>query len=209
MVALALAWLMPATTAAEARADNRSHTGRAKGGFELLLTIGILDSAVRMGFLTFLPFLLQDKGASLPMIGLGLALVFMGGAVGKFACGWLGARYGLLAVVLATEGGSAAAIVCVLLSPLMACLFILPVLGMMLNGTSSVLYGTVPELTASDQIERAFSWFYTGTIGSGAIAPVLFGFLGDVTSVATATVATAVMALGTLPLAIRLNQRLA
>jgi MFS family permease len=161
-----------------------------------------------MGFLTFLPFLLQDKGASLPLIGLGLALVFLGGAAGKFSCGWLGERYGLLTVVLTTEGGSAAAILLVWLSPLTTTLFILPVLGMMLNGTSSVLYGTVPELTTSDRIERAFSWFYTGTIGSGAIAPVLLGLLGDITSVATVTVATAVMALSTIPLAIRLHQRL-
>ena len=208
IVALALALLMPTPSAPEDVPQDSTRSGHAKGGFALLLTIGVLDSATRMGFLTFLPFLLQDKGATLPMIGLGLALVFMGGAVGKFACGWLGARYGLLAVVLATEGGSAAAIVCVLLSPLTASLFVLPVLGLMLNGTSSVLYGTVPELTTSDRIERAFSWFYTGTIGSGAIAPVLFGFLGDVTSIATATVATALVALSTIPLAIRLNQRL-
>jgi FSR family fosmidomycin resistance protein-like MFS transporter len=208
IVAFALALLMPTPTAPEDAPQTSTQTGHAKGGFALLLTIGVLDSATRMGFLTFLPFLLQDKGATLPMIGLGLALVFMGGAVGKFACGWLGARHGLLAVVLATEGGSAAAIVCVLLSPLAATLLVLPVLGLMLNGTSSVLYGTVPELTRSDRIERAFSWFYTGTIGSGAIAPVLFGLLGDVTSVATATVATALVALSTIPLAIRLHQRL-
>lgn len=208
MVAMALALFMPAPAVAETAPQTHTGSGAAKGGFKLLLTIGILDSATRMGFLTFLPFLLQSQGASLPVIGLGLALVFIGGALGKFACGWLGARFGLLAVVLVTEGGSALAIVCVLLSPLTATLWILPVLGMMLNGTSSVLYGTVPELTSSDRIERAFSWFYTGTIGSGAIAPVLFGVLGDVTSVPTATVATALVALSTIPLAIRLNQRL-
>jgi MFS family permease len=208
LVAAGLAWLMPRSPASDASRPTRSSVGHNKGGFGLLLTIGILDSATRMGFLTFLPFLLQDKGASLPLIGLGLALVFIGGAVGKFACGWLGARYSLLWVVLATEGGSALAIVCVLLSPLALTLFILPVLGMMLNGTSSVLYGTVPELTSPDRIERAFSWFYTGTIGSGAVAPVLFGFLGDVTSVAGATVATALVALSTIPLAMRLNPRL-
>ena len=208
IVALALALRMPASPPSTAVPQARSGSNHAKGGFRLLLTIGILDSATRMGFLTFLPFLLQDKGASLPLIGLGLALVFLGGAAGKFSCGWLGERYGLLTVVLTTEGGSAAAILCVWLSPLTTTLFILPVLGMMLNGTSSVLYGTVPELTTSDRIERAFSWFYTGTIGSGAIAPVLLGLLGDITSVATATVATAVMALSTIPLAIRLHQRL-
>jgi FSR family fosmidomycin resistance protein-like MFS transporter len=32
-------------------------------GFPLLLTIGVIDSATRMGFLTFLPFLLQWSSA--------------------------------------------------------------------------------------------------------------------------------------------------
>src|ERR1044071_1230261 len=64
-------------------------------GFPLLLSIAMIDSATRMGFLTFLPFLLQMKGADLPMIGIALTLVFTGGACGKLACGWLGARLGV------------------------------------------------------------------------------------------------------------------
>ena len=209
IVAVAIARFMPRCVFIPAVKSHHTGHGHLRGGFQLLLSIGILDSAVRMGFLTFLPFLLQDKGASMPIIGLGLALVFIGGAFGKFACGWLGARYGLLWVVLATEGGSALAIVAVLCAPLTMALVLLPLLGMMLNGTSSVLYGTVPELTSPDRIERAFSVFYTGTIGSGAVAPVLFGFLGDASSPAWATLATAVTALITVPLAIRLHQRLA
>src|SRR5262249_33945728 len=43
-------------------------------GFPLLLSIAMIDSATRMGFLTFLPFLLQMKGADLPMIGIALTL---------------------------------------------------------------------------------------------------------------------------------------
>ncbi len=39
--------------------------------------------------------------------------------------------------------------------------------------------GTVPELAPPGRAERAFAVFYTGTIGSGAIAPVLYGILGD------------------------------
>ena len=55
----------------------------------------MLDSAVRMAFLLFLPFLLQAKGAALTVVGLALSLVFVGGALGKAACGWLGARFGV------------------------------------------------------------------------------------------------------------------
>ena len=81
--------------------------GKYSSGFMLLFAIGVLDTAVRMGLLTFLPFLLQAKGASLPTSGLALSLVFIGGAAGKFICGWLGERLGVLRTVLITEGGTA------------------------------------------------------------------------------------------------------
>jgi MFS family permease len=212
LVAAGIALLMPQLTPhAHARAKRQSSldsTHSSRGGFPLLLGIGILDSAVRMGFLTFLPFLLKAKGASVPDIGLALSLVFIGGAAGKFACGWLGARLGVLWTVMMTEGGTAAAIAIILLCPLLPGLMLLPLLGVMLNGTSSVLYGTVPELAPPQHAERAFALFYTGTIGSGAIAPVLFGFLGDTAGVPSAVIGTAITALLTLPLAVALAPRL-
>ena len=90
----------------------------APWGFPVLLTIGVIDSATRMGFLTFMPFLLAAKGASVPMIGLALTLVFVGGAVGKLVCAFLGARIGVLATVWLTEGANAVAIVALLPRPL-------------------------------------------------------------------------------------------
>ncbi|UPK35907.1 MFS transporter [Bradyrhizobium sp. 186] len=210
LVAAGLALLMPAVgkgPASQSKGPSQgTHAGR--GGFHWLLAIGILDTAVRMGFLTFLPFLLRDKGASLPTNGFALALVFIGGAAGKFTCGWLGARIGTLRTVLLTEGGTALLIMAVLALPLTSAIIALPLLGVMLNGTSSVLYGTVPELAPRDRTERAFALFYTGTIGSGAIAPVLYGLLGDVLGPAMATAATAATALVICPLALMLASHL-
>ena len=93
------------------------------------------------------------------------------------AAGW--ARLGVLATVLLTEAGTAVAILAVLVLPLAGTLVLLPILGRLLNGTSSVLYGTVPELAPSGRTEKAFAIFYTGTIGASATAPILFGILGD------------------------------
>ena len=70
----------------------------------MLLSIGVIDSATRMAFLTFLPFVLTTKGASLPTIGLALTLVFAGGAAGKLVCAFIGARIGTVATVWLTEG---------------------------------------------------------------------------------------------------------
>jgi MFS transporter, FSR family, fosmidomycin resistance protein len=209
LVAICLALLMPAVGKAHvSRAAAARRAGAGRGGFPLLLSIGILDSAVRMGLLTFLPFLLRDKGASLPTTGFALAALFIGGAAGKFTCGWLGERVGTLRTVLLTEIGTAICIIAVLVLPLAPAIALLPLLGVMLNGTSSVLYGTVPELAPSDRTERAFALFYTGTIGSGAIAPVLYGLLGDAVGPTIATAATAATAMAICPLALGLAQYL-
>jgi MFS transporter, FSR family, fosmidomycin resistance protein len=185
-----------------------STTTESRGGFYWLLSIGMLDSAVRMGFLTFLPFLLIEKGATLPVRGLALALVFIGGAAGKFACGWLGEKVGTRRTVLFTEVATAILIVGILVLPLVPAIALLPTLGVMLNGTSSVLYGTVPELTPPHRTERAFALFYTGTIGAGAGAPVVYGLLGDAFGPATATAATAITALSICPFMIALARHL-
>jgi FSR family fosmidomycin resistance protein-like MFS transporter len=205
---IAIALMMPATHAVPAAAAVPQSRGGGRGGFALLFAIGVLDSGVRMGLLTFLPFLLAAKGAALPTIGLGLALVFIGGAAGKFACGWLGARLGVLATVLLTEGGTAAFILAILFFPLLGSLMVLPLLGIMLNGTSSVLYGTVPELAPPGRAERAFALFYTGTVGSGALSPIVYGFFGDLVGANWATAATAVAAVATFPLAFALMRHL-
>jgi MFS transporter, FSR family, fosmidomycin resistance protein len=179
-----------------------------KVGFALLFVIGILDTATRMGFLLFLPFLMKTKSASLTAVGFALSFVFIGGAFGKAVCGWLGTRLGLLATVLTTEIGTAAAILSLLVLPLRPGMILLPFLGLMLNGTSSVLYGTVPELVAPHRIERAFAIFYTGILGSSALAPVLYGRLGDAAGILWAMVAAAITALAVVPLMLNLAPRL-
>jgi MFS family permease len=205
-VAVCMAVSMPPVGKARHARPVATMTPAAKysSGFWLLLAIGVLDTAVRMGLLTFLPFLLQAKGASLPTSGLALSLVFIGGAAGKFMCGWLGERVGTLRTVLLTEGGTAVCILVVLVLPLAPAMMVLPLLGVMLNGTSSVLYGTVPELAPGGRAERAFAIFYTGTIGSGAIAPILYGFLGDGFGPTAATIATAITAMAICPMAFAL-----
>lgn len=186
-----------------------ARAGAAGSGFPVLLAIGVIDSATRMGFLTFLPFLLTAKGASLPTIGLALTLVFAGGAAGKLVCAWVGARIGVVATVWLTEGFTALGILALLPLPLELGLVLLPVIGVALNGTSSVLYGSVPLLVAPEKRTRAFSIFYTGTIGSGAVAPILYGFAGDALGVPLALVLVSGIVLVTLPLVLAIRGRLA
>lgn len=186
---------------AKATVDAVSVRPPPRSAFPLLLSIGVIDSATRMGFLLFLPFVLTQKGASLQTVGLAMTLVFAGGAAGKLACAFLGARIGAIGTVWLTEGLTAIMILVLLPLPLPAAMLLLPVIGIALNGTSSVLYGSVPSLVAPERRTRALSIFYTGTIGSGALAPTLYGAFGDKFGVWHALTLVAVMVLLTLPLA--------
>jgi MFS family permease len=186
--------------AAEKTSAASGHPAASGQGFPLLLSIAMIDSATRMGFLTFLPFLLQIKGADLPMIGIALTLVFTGGAAGKLVCGWLGARLGVVKAVFLTEGLTAVGIVALLPLPLFGALLVLPLIGIALNGTSSVLYGTVPELVPPERRQRAFGIFYTGGIGAGALSPVLYGMVSDLIDVPVMMMLIAAVVLLTLPL---------
>jgi MFS family permease len=209
VVAAAVLLLLPRGVAAphplpKVAAPPASNVPRQRFGFPLLLIIGVLDSGTRMGFLAFLPFILRAKGATSPMVGLALTLVFAGGAAGKLTCGVLGAKLGVLRTVLLTELGTAAGIALLGHLPLQGAMASLVLIGVALNGTSSVLYGTVPELVASGRREKAFSLFYTGTIGGGAVAPVLYGLIGDAIGAGHAIFVVAGVCLLTLPLAIAL-----
>ncbi|NVZ64788.1 MFS transporter [Pseudomonas gingeri] len=195
-------WLIPARVE-PATHENQARRATGSGsvsGLRALLATGLLDSAARMGFLTFLPFLLTSKGAGTAGIGVALALLFVGGAFGKLLCGYLGARIGMVKTVWLTESATALLIILAVYLPLAGLMLMLPLLGLALNGTSSVLYGVVPEVSGPGRREQAFALFYTGTIGGGALAPVLFGRLGDASGIAVAVITLAAILLLTLPL---------
>jgi MFS transporter, FSR family, fosmidomycin resistance protein len=198
-----------ATVAQDVAAGAAPFGASRRFAFPVLLSIGVLDSATRMGFLLFLPFVLTAKGASLPTIGLGLTLVFAGGAAGKLVCAFIGARIGTIATVWLTEGLTAVVIVALLPLPLEAALVLLPLIGIALNGTSSVLYGSVPDLVSPARRARAFSIFYTGTIGAGALAPALYGIVGDFLGAPSALLVVAGVVTLTLPLSLMLRPALA
>lgn len=177
-------------------------------GFTLLSCIHAVDSASRTGVLTLLPFVLLQKGASPSTIGLALAGIFAGGAVGKLACGLLADRVGILRTVIVTELATAAIILATLASPLATALWLMPLLGVALNGTSSVLYGTVTDFVSADRQARAFGLFYTIGSAAGGASPLLFGALSDWIGLAQAIVGLSVIVLATVPLAVGLRPHL-
>ena len=195
---------------AEVKKEGASRGGGkvASYAFPLLLSVGVIDSATRMAFLTFLPFVLTAKGASLPTVGFALTLVFAGGAAGKLVCAWIGARIGTVGTVWLTETTTAVGIVALLPLSLEGAMILLPIVGIALNGTSSVLYGSVPDLVDPAKRQHAFGIFYTGTIGAGAVSPAIYGLLGDAVGVTSALVVIAAVVLVTLPITLVLKPAL-
>jgi MFS transporter, FSR family, fosmidomycin resistance protein len=213
IAAVAIFLAMPRFRDEPSKSLKNDDPGPAQGAarayaFPLLLSVGVIDSATRMAFLTFLPFVLTAKGASIQTVGVALTLVFAGGAAGKLVCAFIGARIGTVATVWLTETVTAVGIVALLPLPLEAALVVLPIVGVAVNGTSSVLYGSVPDLVEPAWRQRAFSIFYTGTIGAGAVSPAIYGLLGDVVGIPTALMAVAALVLATLPITLALRPAL-
>jgi MFS family permease len=178
-------------------------------GFSVLSAIAFVDGHARAAFLTFMPFLLIGKGAAVTSIGVALALTMAGGAAGKLVCGLLAERIGIIRTVVLTEVGTGLGILLMVQSPLEVCYFLLPPLGLCLNGTSSVLYGTVGEFIAPERQSRAFGLFYTMGIGASALAPPVYGLMSDVAGIEATLNILSVTVFLTLPLCIALRPALA
>jgi len=182
---------------------------RAARGFRALTAIGMIDNATRTAFLTFLPFALIAKGSSVAGVGTALALLFAGGAVGKFVCGLVAERLGVVRTVVLTEAATTLCILAIIAAPLPVALAILPLMGVALNGTSSVLYGTVADLVTADRRSRAYALYYSVTIATSALAPSLYGIVGDVAGVTATLVIVAAVVLVTIPLCLVLRASVA
>src|SRR3546814_7938436 len=108
---------------------------------------------------------------------------------------------------MVAEAMTASLIVATLFTPLPLTLILLPLLGIFLNGTSSVLYGTVPELSDGDT-GRAFAIVYTSVIGSGGLAPILYGAIADHSNRTIGVFAAAATAVLIIPLVLALAPHL-
>ena len=178
-------------------------------GFIALSGVGLLDSATRTSALVFLPFVMESKGMGPGQISAMLFLLFGGGAIGKYVCGWLGDRTGTLSLVWGTKGLTAALLVAALFTPalLMAPLVIL--IGIGLNGTSSVLYATVAEFVPPGRRARFYGFFYTTNEVGTVVAPLAYGFVADLFSLRTTILAMGAATAAILPASLTLRRHLA
>jgi len=179
-----------------------------RGGFILLSVAGFMDSAARRGALVFLPFLMRDKGMGTEQFLVMTFLLLTGGAAGKLVCGWLDERYGSVSIIWGTKALSAALLVATLFVPVWAMAPTMVLLGIGLNGTSSVLYATVATFVPPRLRSRYYGFFYTTSEGGTTIAPLLLGLLADLVDVRTAVAVMAVATAMILPVSLPLRRHL-
>ena len=174
-------------------------------GFRILVLFGITDSVVRGSFFVCLPFLLIGKGAAVTTAGFALTLVFIGGAAGKLACGWIGNWLGNRATIAICQTLTAVGIVVLLLLPVQLTLVLLPFVGLVLNGVTTVIYGSVPNYAAPERRTHLLSVFYTISIGAAAVSPPAAGFLSDLIGIPGTVAIVSALTLATIPCAFLLK----
>jgi len=196
----------PRAPSVSATTSGRGWGIRDRRGFTALCLIEVLDSSTRTGFMTFIAFLLLAKGLPEHWAVLSVPLVLVGGMAGKLACGLLAERLGIARMIVITEVATGGGIFAALALPGVGAFVLLPLLGVVLQGTSSVLYATIGEYVEPERLPRAFGFFYT--IGSvcGIAAPLGYGLLGNRYGVEASIAVIGVLILLALPLSLLLTR---
>ncbi|MCO5175466.1 MAG: MFS transporter [Thermomicrobiales bacterium] len=203
-VLFSLALLLRGRTNGQQR-ERRKTTGEAeirspfKRGFTNVVVAGALDTATRGAALTFLSFVLVNKGFSAAAVSALFAVIFAGGAAGKFLCGWMTDRWGALTVIVLTESVTAVALIAIYRGPVWSTIPLVAILGFMLNGTSSALNVSVAQFVPSTERARGYGVYFTAALVSSSVSPLAFGVLGDAAGLGVVFAGIALMTIAVIP----------
>jgi len=103
-------------------------------------------------------------------------------------------------MVVVTEALTTTGIFAMFWSSGSAVWILLPFVGVVLNGTSSVLYATVAEIISPGGRSRGYGLYYAVSLGAGAVSPVIYGLMTDWISLSFTLTCIALMVLITIPL---------
>ncbi len=148
--------------------------------FSGLCVTVFLDTLAQSVFLTFIAFLLLDKGASEALASFAVVLALSGGMVGKFVCGYLAVRYGDRNAFRILQVMTLCGLVLLVLLPVLPILILLPIIGIAIQGSTTVTYGALADFIHRDRQSRGYAIIYTLSSLSAVVGPVVFGGLADV-----------------------------
>lgn len=166
-----------------------------KARFAGVITTVFLDSFVQAGFFTFIALILIDKGMNAGAASFGVVLALAGGACGKFAGGYLATAMGDRKSFLCMQLLTLAGLICVMLLPANLLMITLPIIGLFVQGSSTVCYGAVTDCCDATHSARAYSLVYTiASVGSVA-GPLTLGVIADQTNLNTLIVVLMIVTL--------------
>jgi len=169
-------------------------------GFTNLAAIVFLDSLVQDGFLVFITFVMIEKQVSTGLVAFAVAATLSGGICGKYTGGLIAARIGVIRSIVLFELLTAIGIMLVFCVPGDVSFFILPLVGVFLQGSSSITYGTVSNLVYTRHQSRGFSIIYTIANSASFVGPAIFGLIIDFHGFKVMLIIMATLVLVTLPL---------
>ena len=168
-------------------------------GFAALLVVVFLDSLVQAGVLTFAAFLMLAKDIPLATATFAATAILIGGIFGKAVCGFLADRIGPRLAFILIQILTGIGIVATVLSPGYQAYILLPFLGVVLQGSTSITYSMVNDLVHEMRTSRGFALVYGGAGFASVVGPLSCGLLGDVYGIEMAMFAMAAAAVLAIP----------
>ena len=163
----------------------------------LCLTV-FLDTLAQSVFLTFIAFLLLEKGAGEALSSLAVVLALSGGMVGKLVSGYLAVRYGDRNAFRILQLVTISGLMLLAILPALPILILLPLIGVAVQGSTTVTYGALADFIRRDRQSRGFAIIYSLSSLSAVVGPVTFGGLADLYGVELSMVILAVLTTVTL-----------
>ena len=163
--------------------------------FSSLIVIIFLDTMVQAGVLVFVAFLVMSKGFPLYTGTLAAVLVMLGGIFGKVGCGYLAERIGVRRAFVLVQVLTAIGLVSVTAASGWLVFVLLPPLGVVAQGSTSITYGIVADLVHPERMARGFALMYGSTSIAAAGGSFAFGLVGDNYGINAAMLAMAIVAL--------------
>lgn len=187
LFALAMLLSINRRQAAALAGDAANHPGKGDTGwgiknsrdFTWLSVTVFIDTLAQAVFLTFIAFLLLEKGSGEALASMAVVFALCGGMIGKFCSGLLAARYGDLAAFRILQLLTVIGLLLLIRLPVLPALLLLPVIGMAVQGSSTVTYGAVSDFIRRERQSRGYALIYTLSSLSAVVGPLMFGAVAD------------------------------
>ena len=186
-------------------ADVEAGTGGSTWGiknprrFSWLCATIFVDTLAQAVFLTFVAFLVLEKGGDETLASLSVVLALCGGMVGKFVSGFLAVRYGDRGAFRILQVLTVAGLIVMVMLPVLPLLLVLPLIGIAVQGSTTMTYGSLSDFVDRDRQSRGYAIMYSLSGLSAVFGPVLFGGLADLYGVDRALLILALITCTTLP----------